>query len=188
MTATDWLQFVFTGVAGAFGMFCLFDGARRRAAYGPNASGRQMIGVGLLICLMLSGYAFWKHRALAEVGRAYQIEMSKELPEDWGKKMSPAKKEAQSLALARGIYIHSGLLREYVDAKGQRKRYLPNQADIQQREVTIAKAAQLQYDSRASFIEFVMWLVWGASALLFGLCFAREPAAKPADADAAPPP
>jgi len=31
----------------------------------------------------------------------------------------------------------------------------------------------------AHFVEFVMWLVWGAAALVFGALFAREPAPEP---------
>ena len=129
MSPQDWAQLVFTGVAGLFGLFCLFDGARRLAAHGPNPSGRQMIGVGVAIVMMLAGYSYWKHRTLADVGRAYQpIELGKELPDDWNRKMSPAKREAQSLALARGIYVNAGQMREYFDVNGKRVRYIPGAA------------------------------------------------------------
>jgi hypothetical protein len=176
MNATDWAQLVFTGVAGVFGLFCLFDGARRIAAHGPNPSGRQMIGVGVAIVLLLAGYAYWKHRTLADVARAYQpIEPSKELPDDWGRKSAPAKREAQSLALARGTYLQSGALREYFDASGKRLRFVPAQADVKQREIAIGKAAQIAHDSEDNFLQFLMWLVWGAAALVFGPLFAREP-------------
>lgn len=185
MSATDWLQFIFTNVAGLFGLFCLFDGARRIAAHGPNPSGRQMIGVGLAIVFMLAGYAYWKHRTLVDVGRAYQpVEMSKELPDDWGRKATPAKREAQSLALARGTYVQSGALREYFDINGKRTRFVPAQADVAQREIALGKAAQVRSESQASFLDFVMWFVWGAAALVFGPLFAREPV-QPAEAEVA---
>jgi hypothetical protein len=184
MSPQDWAQLVFTGVAGLFGLCCLFDGARRLAAYGPNASGRQMIGVGVAIVVMLAGYSFWKQRTLADVGRAYQpIELGKELPDDWNRKMSPAKREAQSLALARGIYVNTGRMREYFDVNSRRVRFVPGEAEIKQRETQLAKAQQVQQEARASFVDFVMWLVWGVAALLLGPLFAREPVAQPAEAE-----
>ena len=185
MTPNDWLQFIGTGVAGIFGLFCLFDGTRRLAAHGRNASGRQMIGAGLAIVLMLAGYAYWKHRDRAEVARAYQpVETGGELPDNWRKKVSPATREASSLELARGLYVHSGVVREYFDINGKRVRFAPSQADVKQRELFLGKAARLEEESRASFLDFVLWLVWGAAALVFGPLFAREPVAAPADAEA----
>jgi len=194
MSPQDWAQLVFTGVAGLFGLFCLFDGARRLAAHGPNPSGRQMIGVGVAIVMMLAGYSYWKHRTLADVGRAYQpVELGKELPDDWNRKMSPAKREAQSLALARGVYVNTGRMREYFDVGGKRTRFVPSAAEIKQRETQLAKAQQVQQEAHASFVDFVMWLVWGVAALLLVPLFAREPVAKPAEAEeeaatGAPPP
>jgi hypothetical protein len=184
MSPQDWAQLVFTGIAGLFGLFSLFDGARRLAAHGPNPSGRRMIGVGMAIVMMLAGYSFWKHRTLVDVGRAYQpIELGKELPDDWNRKMSPAKREAQSLALARGIYVNTGRMREYFDANAKRVRFVPGEAEIKQRETQLAKAQQIQQDAHASFVDFVMWLVWGVAALLLGPLFAREPVAQPAEAE-----
>ncbi len=188
MSPQDWAQLVFTGIAGLFGLFCLFDGARRLAAHGPNPSGRQMIGVGVAIVVMLAGYSFWKHRMLADVGRAYQpIELGKELPDDWNRKMSPAKREAQSLALARGVYVNTGRMREYFDVNARRVRFVPSEADIKQRETQLAKAQQVQQESHASFVDFIMWLVWGVAALLLGPLFAREPVAEAAEAEAEAP-
>ena len=40
-----------------------------------------------------------------------------------------------------------------------------------------------QGGAQAHFVEFVMWLVWGAAALVFGALFAREPAPEPAEED-----
>jgi hypothetical protein len=194
MSPQDWAQLVFTGVAGLFGLFSLFDGARRLAAHGPNPSGRRMIGVGVAIVMLLAGYSYWKHRTLVDVGRAYQpIELGKELPDDWNRKMSPAKREVQSLALARGIYVNTGQMRDYFDVSGKRVRFVPSAAEIKQRETQLAKAQQVQQEAHASFVDFVMWLVWGVAALLLGPLFAREPVAKPAEADeqaeaGAPPP
>src|SRR6185295_7387942 len=96
----DWALVVLTGIGGAFGLLCLFDGARRMVLYGPNAASGYLIGVGVAVCLTLSGYAYWKYRE--------------------------------------------------------------------------------QIEPQTHFIEFVMWLVWGVTALVFGALFARaEP--KPAE-------
>lgn len=95
MAPLDWVLVVSTGIGGVFGLFCLFDGARRIVLYGPNAASSYLIGVGGAICLMLAGYAYWKYRE--------------------------------------------------------------------------------QVEAQTHFIEFVMWLVWGAAALVFGALFARQP-------------
>ena len=98
MTPLDWVLVVLTGIGGVFGLFCLFDGSRRIVLYGPNPASSYLIGVGVAICLMLAGYAYWQYRELGE----------------------------------------------------------------------------------AHLVEFVMWLVWGAAALVFGALFAR-PEPKPAE-------
>ena len=103
MAPLDWVLVVFTGVGGAFGLFCLFDGARRIMLHGPNPASNYLIGVGVAICLMLAGYAYWKY--------------------------------------------------------------------------------QEQVETQTHFVEFVMWLVWGAAALVFGALFAREPVPEPAEED-----
>jgi hypothetical protein len=102
MAPLDWVLVVCTGIGGVFGLFCLFDGARRIALYGPNSASSYLIGFGAAICLMLASYAYWKYRE-------QQVE--------------------------------------------------------------------------AHFVELVMWLVWGASALVFGALFAREPEPERAEED-----
>jgi len=101
MAPIDWVLVVFTGIGGVFGLFCLFDGARRIALYGANSASRYLIGVGVAICLMLAGYAYWKYHE--------------------------------------------------------------------------------QVETQTHFVEFVMWLVWGAAALVFGTLFAREPVQEPSE-------
>jgi hypothetical protein len=101
MAPIDWALIVLTGIGGAFGLCCLFDGARRIMLYRSNAASAYLIAVGAAICLLLAGYAYWRYRE--------------------------------------------------------------------------------QGGAQADFLEFVMWLVSGASALVFGALFAREPAAAPAE-------
>ena len=103
MAPIDWALVVSTGIGGAFGLCCLFDGARRIKLYGANAASSYLIGIGVAICLALAGHAYWKY---SEQGGA-----------------------------------------------------------------------------QAHFVEFVMWLVSGAAALVFGALFAREPALVAAEED-----
>ena len=99
MAPLDWALIVITGIAGLFGMLCLFDGARRLKLYGASSASSYLIGIGAAICLALAGYAYWKYRGQVE----------------------------------------------------------------------------------AHFVEFVMWLVWGVAALVFGMLFAREPKPAPVE-------
>jgi hypothetical protein len=87
MAPIDWVLVVSTGIGGLFGLFCLFDGARRTMLHGANSASSYLIALGAVIALALAGYAYWQ----------------------------------------------------------------------------------------AEFVDSVMWLVWGAAALVFGALFAREP-------------
>jgi hypothetical protein len=179
MTTAEWAQFICIGIAGAFGLFCLFDGTRRMVArQAKGSSGR--LAVGVAIVGMIVAYAYWQYWTFSDVARSYHPpEQARELPADWGKKMAPAKREAASQGIARGAFISSGALTAYFDASGQRKVYAPAQDDLRRREAVLATAGRIQQRAASSFNEFILWLVLGLSALVFGLCFAFEPAAKP---------
>jgi hypothetical protein len=191
MTTAEWAQFVGLGIAGAFGLLCLFDGTRRLAARQASGSAGRF-AVGAVIVALLAGYAYWQHRTYTDVASSYRAEQPQELPADWGKKMNPAKREAASKGIARGAFIGSGTLTPYVDAAGQRKVYAPAQEDLKRREAVLATAVRLDQRADSSFNELVLWLVLGLSAFVFGLCFAFEPAPKQAGveehADAPPVP
>ncbi|HEV7477115.1 MAG TPA: hypothetical protein VGO02_05175 [Burkholderiales bacterium] len=185
MTIVEWAQFTAIAVCGAFGLFCLFEGTRRLAAHDPRGRASNLVGIGVVVVGMLAGYAYWQHWTYADVARSYQpAETVHELPTDFGKKMSPAKREAASRSAARGTFITSGKLTQYVDASGQRKLYPPVQDDIKHREDVLATASRLERKASESFVEFILWLILGLSAVVFGLCFAFEPAAKRADSEA----
>jgi hypothetical protein len=186
-TIADWAQFICLGIGGAFGLFCLFDGTRRLAAR-QAGGGASRFGLGVALVGMLIGYAYWQHWTYADVARSYGAhEPVRELPADWGKKMGPAKREAASQGFARGAFITSGTLTAYFDASGKRKAYAPAQDDLKKREAVLATAARIQQNAERSFNEFILWLVLGLSAFVFGLCFAFEPAPKPLQAEAGPP-
>jgi hypothetical protein len=178
MTPADWAQYVCLGIAGAFGVFSLFDGTRRMAAR-QGGAGRTTV-LGATIAGMLVAYSYWQHWTYSEAVRWYQpSEQMRELPPEWGKKMSPAKREAASQGFARRAYISSGTLGSYFDASGQRKPYAPAQDDVKRREAMLAAGAAMEQKALNSFNEFILWLVLGVSAFVFGLLFSFEPAAKP---------
>ena len=180
MNVVDWAQFVATAVGGAFGLFCLFDGTRRAAGGNPDGRGGRLLAIGLLIVGLLAGNAYWQHWNYLEASKAYRAgETPRELPADFGKKMSPSKREASSQNAARSAYIATGTIRQYIDVSGQRKPFSPAPDDIKRRDKVVATDARLERKAEESFQEFILWLVLGLSALVFGVGFALEPAAKP---------
>jgi hypothetical protein len=137
------------------------------------------------IVVLLGGNAFWQHRAHLDAAAAVlEQEKSRELPADWGKKMSQAKRETSSRALAQHVFVASGTLTPYFEASGQRRVYAPTPDDIKRREARVAAAARIDFRAGSSLTEAVLWLVLGLGALVFGLCFGFERAAKPQDAEA----
>jgi hypothetical protein len=188
MTTAEWAQFIFFGIGGAFGLLCLFDGARRLAG-GQDRTRSARLAVGVGIVTVLAGYAYWQHQTYHDLAMSSRVrEPARELPADWGKKISPAKREAVSKDVARRAFIEAGTLTQYVDMSGQRRAYLPAQDDLKQREAKTAAAARIEHKAANSLSEAVLWLVMGLSAIVFGLLFAFEPVAKPADADEELPP
>lgn len=181
MNAMDWSEFAGLAAAGALGLLCLFEGTRRLVAGNAEAPGGRRFLIGLTIVGLLAGYAYWQHRTYAQVAAEYRgAEVPRELPADWGKKLSPAKREAASQEAVRGAFVGSGVIRQYFDASGQRKAFAPAQDDIKRREGVVALTARLQHRADEQFKAFVFWLVLGASALVFGFGFAIEPA-RPAE-------
>jgi hypothetical protein len=188
MTTAEWAQFIGFGIAGAFGLVCVFDGARRIAGGHAGRGRGGRLAVGVAIVAILGGYAFWQHRMFLDVAAAHrQQPPARELPADWGKKVSPAKREALSQGIARQVFVDSGKLTQYVEASGQRKAYAPGQDELKRREAAVLAAARVEQRAASSLVEAVLWLVLGLGALVFGLCFAFEPAPKPADDEVEPP-
>jgi hypothetical protein len=67
MAQIHWIVVVSAGIAGLFGLCCLFDGARRIALYGANAASGYLIGIGAALCLALAGFTYWKSGGQVEV-------------------------------------------------------------------------------------------------------------------------
>jgi hypothetical protein len=190
MDIAEWAQYVAMAIAGAFGLLCLFDGSRRMVGREASGRGGRRAAIGILIVGSLAGYFYWQHWFHLDLLRAQRgAEAPRELPADWGKKMSPAKREAVSQNTARSAFISAGTLRQYFDISGQRKLYAPAQDDLKRRESVLAAAARLEQKADESFNASILWLILGLSAFAFGLAFALEPDVKPveAEAEAAPP-
>ena len=187
MTIAEWGQFIFFGIAGTFGLLCLFDGTRRLASGQPGGRGPRL-AVGVAIVAILAGYAYWQHQGYVELAMLHrQQPPARELPADWGKKVSPAKREALSQGVARRAFVETGTLTQYVDASGQRRAFAPAQDDVKKREAAVIAAARAEHKAANSMLEAILWGVLGLSALVFGLLFAFEPAPKPAETEAEPP-
>jgi hypothetical protein len=185
MTVAEWAQFVALGIAGAFGLFGLFDGTRRMVARQTAGAGR-IAALGVTIIGLLLGYSYWQYWTYSEAARWYRApEEVRALPEDWGKKMAPARREATSKEIARRAFIDSGTLTSYFGASGPRKAYAPAPDDLKRREAVLTAGTRMEQKALRSFNEFILWLVLGLSAFVFGLCFAFESAPRPADAEAA---
>src|SRR5262245_40512141 len=182
MNIAEWGQFVAIAIGGAFGLFCLFDGTRRSAGGGGDGRGGRLILIGLVIVGVLAGNAYWQHMNYADAALAYRAAPPpRELPVDWGKKMSPVKREAASQNMARGAYVGSGVLRQYFDPTGNRKPFTPAQDDIRSRDSVVMAAARLEHKADENFQAFILWLALGLSAFVFGIGFALEPAPKPVE-------
>src|SRR5262245_25332403 len=180
MNIAEWGQFVAIAIGGAFGLFCLFDGTRRSAAGNSDGRGGRLILIGLVIVGVLAGNAYWQHLNYADAALAYRgATPPRELPADWGKKMSPAKRETASQNMARGAYVGAGVIRQQFDISGNRKPFAPAQDDIKSRDNVVTATARLEHKADENFQAFVLWLILGLSAFIFGIGFALEPAPKP---------
>lgn len=182
MNIVEWAQFVGTAVGGAFGLFCFFDGTRRLVGGNSDGRGSRLLVLGALMVGILAAHAYWQHWEYTELARAYRGgEPPKELPAEWGRKMSPAKREASSQNQARGTYIASGEIRQYFDITGQRKAFSPAPDDNKRREGVVANTTRLEQKAAESFRASILWLVLALCAFVFGIGFALEPAPKPVD-------
>ncbi len=174
---TQWFDFVASAASGAFVLICLAEGTRRWAAYGFHRTAVWMTAFGVIFCFAYSGFSYWKHLALRDMGQSNQNKIfTNELAADWGKDLSPVKREEASAALARLVFVESGKLRDYIDKVGERKRFSPTEEDIRNREVAVITQTRLADAARSNLGEAIVWLIWGAVAALFGVGVARDKA------------
>jgi hypothetical protein len=165
----DWLSFAVDTFGGGCALICLFEGTRRLAARGAGRNAVIMVALGAFYCLFYGGYFLWRYQELrADADTHYGQVYRGELPADWRQEMPGPRREAGSLALARSAFVQSGTLRTYFDAAGARKPFAPSQEDIRRRDRVVAAQTRVGELMRESFWSGLLWLAWGALAVLFG--------------------
>lgn len=175
----DWFSFVVDAVGGGAALICLFEGARRLAMRAPPPGSRRssllMASLGAAYCLLYGAWHLYQHgetRAYAEA--LYRQPYQAELAENWGLHLPPDRRAAASAALARAAFVESGALRSYFDTWGKRRPYAPSQADLRRRDHVVANRTRLDESMRASRATGLLWLIWGALALGFGIGLGRH--------------
>lgn len=165
----DWLSFAVDTIGGGCALICVFEGTRRIASGVRARNAVLMLGFGALYCLMYGGYFLWRHQELRAYGDTLYSQVYKgELPADWRSELPGPRREAGSLALARSAFVQSGSLRTYFDAAGERKPFMPSQADLKRRDNVVATQTRITESMQESFSSGLLWLAWGVLAVLFG--------------------
>jgi hypothetical protein len=180
----DWLSFLVDAIGGGAAFICLFEGTRRLAMRLPPPGSRRgsvlMVALGAAYCVLYGGYHLNQSRELRDYSQAlYQNPYRAELPPRWGDHLPPDRRAAASMQIARAAFIETGSLRSYIDTFGARRPFAPAQADIRRRDFVVATQTRLEESARASLANGMLWLIWGALAVLFGFGLARQKSATP---------
>lgn len=184
----NWVDFALNVVGGATAFLGLFDGTRRLFAFGVHRKAVLMTILAASICALYGSFAYWKSVDLktTSLGMNQRMSASTQLPANWGRGLSPEKKEVLSLARARHSFMESGSLGSYIDRRGVTRTFAPTQEDLMQRERVVAYYSRAEYAARSSLAEAVLWLIIGLVAVLFGFAMSFEkfpgrtgPAAEP---------
>jgi hypothetical protein len=178
----NWIDFTLSVVGGATAFLCLFEGTRRLGAYGVHRKAVLMTVLAAAICVLYGGFAYWKYadmKATLSVS-SQRKPASMQLPANWGRGLSPERREIVSLANARWVFMGSGTLASYIDRNGEIKSFAPTQEDLIGRERVVAYYSQAEYTARGNLAEAVLWLIMGLLAVLFGFAMSFEKAPPPA--------
>ena len=154
---------------------CLFEGTRRLGAYGVHRKAVLMTVLAAAICVLYGGFAYWKYadlKATLPVGQRKTAPV--QLTANWGRGLSPERREVVSLATARRAFRESGTLGSYIDRGGEIKPFAPTQEDFLRRERVVAYYSQAEYSARGNLAEAVLWLIAGLVAFLFGFAMSFE--------------
>src|SRR5256885_12718321 len=131
----NWIDFAVNVVGGATAFLCLFDGTRRLCAFGVHRKAVLMTVLAAGICALYGAFAYWKYTDLkATLSVNQRKAAATQPPPNWGKGLSPEKKEVLSLARARQAFMESGTLASYVDRGGETRTFAPTQEDLMRRE------------------------------------------------------
>jgi len=137
------------------------------------------------ICALYGAFAYWKYTDLkATLSVSQRKAAATQPPPNWGKGLSPEKKEVLSLARARQAFMESGTLASYVDRGGETRTFAPTQEDLMRRERVVAYYSRTEYAARSSLAEALLWLIMGLVAILFGFTMSFEKLPPTAEPDA----
>jgi hypothetical protein len=188
----NWVDFALSVIGGAAAFLCLFDGTRRLCAYGLHRKAALMTVLAAAICALYGAFAYWKYVDLKTTLSIHQRKpaSAQPPPANWGRGLSPERREILSLARARQAFIESGTLGTYTDRADETRTFAPNQEDLLRRERVVAYYSRAEFTARGSLAEALLWLITGLVAILFGFAMSFEklpPQADPAtDLDAPP--
>src|SRR5712691_5173912 len=130
----NWLDFTLNVVAGATAFLCLSDGTRRLFAFGANRKTVLMTVLAAGICVLYGAFAYWKYADLkATLSMNQRKAVSTQPSTNWGRGLSPERKEALGLARARQMFMESGTLGSYIGRGGETRTFAPTQEDMMQR-------------------------------------------------------
>ena len=181
----SWVDFVFSVIGGAAAFLCLFDGTRRLFAFGVHRKALLMTVLAAGICALYGAFAYSKYADLkATLSMSQRKSAATQPPPNWGRGLSPEKKEVLSLARARQTLMESGTLGTYVDRGGETRPFAPTQEDLMRRERVVAYYSRAEYAARSSLAEALLWLIMGVVAILFGFAMSFEKLPPTAEPDA----
>src|SRR5260370_29065725 len=101
----DWFSIALNAVGGIAALVCLFEGARRIGARGPQLIAVLMVAFGGLFCASYGAIGYWTHQIQIETSELLRhgVFFAQRLP-DWGKNMAAEERQTLSLAYARATY------------------------------------------------------------------------------------
>jgi hypothetical protein len=173
----NWVDFVFNVVGGATAFLCLFDGTRRLCAYGVHRRAVLLTVVAACICALYGGFAYWKYADLkASLSMNQKKAAATQPPANWGRGLSPERKEVLSLARARQAFRESGMLGSYIDRSGETRSFAPTQEDLMRRERVVEYYSRVEYSARSSLAEALLWAIIALVAVVFGIFMSLEKA------------
>jgi hypothetical protein len=180
----NWIDFTLSVIGGGMAFLFLFEGTRRLAAYGAHRRAVLMMILAALVCALYGTFAYWKYlddkMTLSVIHRKTA---PSQLPRDWGRTMTPEKRESASLARARHSYWEAGEIATYFDRTGEVRTFAPNLEDVQRRERVVSHYVRAEYAVRNSLAEALLWVILGPVAILLGLVMSLDKG-PPRDPDA----
>jgi hypothetical protein len=177
----EWYDFAVSAIGGPVAFLSLFEGVRRIGAYGVHRNAVLMTVLAASLYALYGSFAYWKYQDLGDIlSKRLHGPVATQPAKEWGKILSAEKREAASLGHAQRAFVESGVIGTYVDRRGKKKLFAPNQDDVMGRERIVAYLTQLDSAARNSFSEALLWLITGLLAVLFGYVFSREKRPTPA--------